>query len=67
LFVGGILLIFGLQWLRKAILRASGFKALRNERPPSTRANAPHELPLATGPVGMARREVRNVHRTQSG
>jgi uncharacterized membrane protein len=31
LFVGGILLIFGLQWLRKAILRASGFKALRNE------------------------------------
>src|SRR5437879_1011146 len=31
LFVGGILLIFGLQWLRKAILRASGFKALRDE------------------------------------
>jgi uncharacterized membrane protein len=31
LFVGGILLIFGLQWLRKAILRASGFRALRNE------------------------------------
>jgi uncharacterized membrane protein len=31
LFVGGILLIFGLQWLRKAILRASGFKALHDE------------------------------------
>jgi uncharacterized membrane protein len=31
LFVGGILLIFGLQWLRKAILRASGFTSLRNE------------------------------------
>jgi uncharacterized membrane protein len=31
LFVGGILLIFGLQWLRSAILRASGFKALRDE------------------------------------
>jgi uncharacterized membrane protein len=31
LFVGGILLIFGLQWLRTAILRASGFKALRDE------------------------------------
>ncbi|MEO8887982.1 MAG: hypothetical protein ABI301_01150 [Jatrophihabitantaceae bacterium] len=31
LIVGGLLLVFGLGWLRKAIMRASGLKALHDE------------------------------------
>lgn len=53
LIVGGVLLIFGLQWLRKAVLRASGLKAKHDED--AIYAETVHELRQLAGVGGRDR------------
>jgi uncharacterized membrane protein len=54
-FVGVLLLIFGLQWLRKAILRAAGLKAMHDEATIFERELAELEaLPVVQGALDWA-------------
>jgi len=55
LAVGGLLAAFGLQWLRKAILRASGYKDLHDEAAIYTR-----QVAAAQAATGGGRRGVRD-------
>jgi uncharacterized membrane protein len=49
LIVGSLLLVFGLQWIRKAVLRAGGVKALHDEGRIFSEQRERAELAAATG------------------
>jgi uncharacterized membrane protein len=53
LLVGALLLVFGLQWLKKAILRASGFVALHDEDDAYRRQVEAAHQSRAPGPAGV--------------
>ena len=53
LVVGALLLTFGLQWLRKAVLRAGGYKPLQDEA--AAFASGRAEAGSAAAPTGRTR------------